>query len=203
MGAEKITSKIMEDAKLQAQAIVAEAQKEKEAVLAQAHEEAEKKKQAILKKGEKDAEMTKNRILAEARLAAKKNSLEEREKTIAKAIQKLEEDLVKLPQKEEYKDTLLKMIITGVYSVGGGELELQLNKNDWKLIDDSTLWALEKEMEDRLKKVTVLKKGESLPIIGGCVVKTADKTKVSDNSLEATFERNLDAIRAKIAEMLF
>ena len=203
MGAEKITSKIVEDANKNAEKILAEALNEKEAILTEAKEEASKKEQAIAKKGEKDAEMTKNRILAEARLSAKKKLLEEREKTIQLTLEKLEEDLVKLPQKEEYKDILLKMIISGVYSVGGGELELLLNKKDFEIIDDSTLWALEKEMEDRLKKVTVLKKGEAKSIIGGCIIKTADQTKVSDNSLEATFERNLDSVRAKIAEMLF
>ena len=147
MGAEKITSKIVEDANKNAEKILAEALNEKEAILTEAKEEASTKEQAIAKKGEKDAEMTKNRILAEARLSAKKKLLEEREKTI------------------------------------------QL--------------TLEKEMEDRLKKVTVLKKGEAKSIIGGCIIKTADQTKVSDNSLEATFERNLDSVRAKIAEMLF
>lgn len=119
------------------------------------------------------------------------------------AIEKLEEDMLKLPQKESYKDVLLKLIINGVISVGGGELTLHLNKRDLELIDDSTIWAIEKEMEEVLKKVTILKKGESVDIVGGCIIKTADQLKVCDNSLESVFDRNSEAIRAKIAEMLF
>jgi V/A-type H+-transporting ATPase subunit E len=203
MGADKITSKILEDANKTANEIKSEAQKEAESILQKAKEEAELRKQNILKKGEKDAEMIYNRIIAEARLNAKKKMLEERENLIKMAIEKLEEDLVKLPKKEEYKDMLLKLIIEGVFSVGGGELILHLNKNDYELINDDALWAIEKEAEERLRKTTILKRGEPVDIIGGCIIKTSDESKVYDNSLEAVFERNLESIRAKVADLLF
>jgi V/A-type H+-transporting ATPase subunit E len=203
MGAEKITSKILDDAKKKADEIISEAQKEADSILEKAKMDAEKRKQNILKKGEKEAEMAKNRIIADAKLSAKRKSLEERENILKMAIEKLEEDMLKLPQKESYKDILLKLIINGVISVGGGELTLHLNKRDFELIDDSTIWAIEKEMEEVLKKVTILKKGESVDIVGGCIIKTADQLKVCDNSLESVFDRNSEAIRAKIAEMLF
>lgn len=203
MGAEKITSKILDDAKKKADEIISEAQKEADSILEKARTDAEKRKQNILKKGEKDAEMTRKRIIADTKLSAKKRMLEERENILKMAIEKLEEDMLKLPQKESYKDVLLKLIINGVISVGGGELTLHLNKRDLELIDDSTVWAIEKEMEEVLKKVTILKKGETVDIVGGCIVKTADQLKVCDNSLESVFNRNLEAIRAKIAEMLF
>lgn len=203
MGAEKITSKILDDAKKKADEIISEAQKEADSILEKAKMDAEKRKQNILKKGEKEAEMAKYRIIADAKLSAKRKSLEERENILKMAIEKLEEDMLKLPQKESYKDILLKLIINGVISVGGGELTLHLNKRDFELIDDSTIWAIEKEMEEVLKKVTILKKGESVDIVGGCIIKTADQLKVCDNSLESVFDRNSEAIRAKIAEMLF
>ncbi|MCS3901166.1 V-type ATP synthase subunit E [Methanococcus voltae] len=203
MGAEKITSKIKEDAKIKADSIVAEAQANYDATIAEAKEEAEKRKQAILRKGEKESEMAENRILADARLSSKKKLLEERENTIQMTIEKLEEDLMKLPQKDEYKDILTSMVIKGVLSIGGGELVIEMNKNDFELIGDETLWKLEKEVEEKLNIVTVLKKGEPIDIIGGCIVKSADGTKVSDNSLESTFNRNIDSVRAKIADLLF
>ena len=203
MGADKITSKILEDANKTANEIKSGAQKEAESILQKAEEEAELKKQNILKKGEKDAEMVYNRIIAEARLNAKKKMLEERENLIKMAIEKLEKDLAKLPEKDEYKDVLLKLIVEGVFSVGGGELTLQLNERDYKLINDDTLWAIEKEAEEKLRKTTILKRGAPVDIIGGCIIKTVDESKVYDNSLESVFERNLESIRAKVAELLF
>ncbi|MEO2117611.1 MAG: V-type proton ATPase subunit E [Methanocaldococcus sp.] len=203
MGVDKIKTKILEDAKAEANKIISEAEEEKAKILEKAKEEAEKRKAEILKKGEKEAEMTKNRIISEAKLEAKKKLLETKEEIIEMAINKLKEELTKLPEQPEYKDKLIKLIKDGATSLGGGELVVRLNKRDIELIDDSTLWNLEKEVESITKKVTVLKKGEPVDIIGGCIIETADGLKSLDNSLEAIFNRNLNVIRARITEKLF
>ncbi len=203
MGVDKIKSKILEDAKAEANKIISEAEEEKAKILEKAKEEAEKRKAEILKKGEKEAEMTKSRIISEAKLEAKKKLLKAKEEIIEMAIKKLREELTKLPEQPDYKDKLIKLIKEGAVSLGGGELVVRLNKKDMALIDDSTLWNLEKEVESVTKKVTVLKKGEPVDIIGGCIIETADGLKSLDNSLEAIFNRNLNIIRLKITEKLF
>ncbi|AIJ06424.1 V-type ATP synthase subunit E [Methanocaldococcus bathoardescens] len=203
MGVDKIKSKILEDAKAEANKIISEAEAEKAKILEKAKEEAEKRKAEILKKGEKEAEMTKSRIISEAKLEAKKKLLEAKEEIIDMAIEKLKEELVKLPEQPEYKDKLVNLIRDGAVSLGGGELVVRLNRRDMDIIDDATLWYLEKEVENMTKKVTVLKKGEPVDITGGCVIETADGLKSLDNSLEAIFNRNLNVIRARITEKLF
>jgi len=203
MGVDKIKSKILEDAKAEANKIISKAEEEKAKILEKAKEEAEKRKAEILKKGEKEAEMTKNRIISEAKLEAKKKLLETKEEIIEMAINKLKEELTKLPEQPDYKDKLIKLIKEGAISLGGGDLVVRLNKRDIELIDDSTLWNLEKEVENITKKVTVLKKGEPVDIVGGCIIETADGLKSLDNSLEAIFNRNLNVIRARITEKLF
>jgi V/A-type H+-transporting ATPase subunit E len=203
MGIDKIKSKILEDAKAEANKIIAQAEEEKAKILEKAKEEAEKRKAEILKKGEKEAEMTKSRIISEAKLEAKKKILEAKEEIIEMAIEKLKEELVKLPEQPEYKDKLITLIKDGAISLGGGELVVRLNKRDMDIIDDATLWNLEKEVENATKKVTVLKKGEPVDITGGCVIETADGLKSLDNSLESIFNRNLNVIRARITEKLF
>ncbi|XRO76278.1 V-type proton ATPase subunit E [Methanocaldococcus sp. 10A] len=203
MGVDKIKSKILEDAKAEANKIIAQAEEEKAKILEKAREEAEKRKAEILKKGEKEAEMTKSRIISEAKLEAKKKLLEAKEEIIEKAIEKLKEELVKLPGQPDYKDKLIKLIRDGAVSLGGGELVVRLNRRDMDIIDDATLWNLEKEVENMTKKVTVLKKGEPVDITGGCIIETIDGLKLLDNSLEAIFNRNLDVIRARITEKLF
>ncbi|ADC68703.1 H(+)-transporting two-sector ATPase E subunit [Methanocaldococcus sp. FS406-22] len=203
MGVDKIKAKILEDAKAEANKIISEAEEEKAKILEKAKEEAEKRKAEILKKGEKEAEMTKSRIISEAKLEAKKKLLEAKEEIIEMAINKLKEELVKLPEQPEYKDKLVNLIKDGAVSLGGGELIVRLNSRDMELIEDSTLWNLEKEIESITKKVTVLKKGDPVDIIGGCIIETADGLKSLDNSLEAIFNRNLNVIRARITEKLF
>jgi V/A-type H+-transporting ATPase subunit E len=203
MGVDKIKAKILEDAKAEANKIISEAEEEKAKILEKAKEEAEKRKAEILKRGEKEAEMTKSRIISEAKLEAKKKLLEAKEGIIEMAINKLKEELVKLPEQPEYKDKLINLIKDGAVSLGGGELIVRLNSRDMELIEDSTLWNLEKEIESITKKVTVLKKGDPVDIIGGCIIETADGLKSLDNSLEAIFNRNLNVIRARITEKLF
>ncbi|WP_456471906.1 V-type ATP synthase subunit E [Methanocaldococcus sp.] len=203
MGIEKIKEKILEDANLEAKKIIEEANKEKEEIINKAKEEAEKRKEAILKRGEKEAELTYNRIIAEAKLQARREILEVKERVIEKAIQKLREDLNKYPEEPEYMDKLLKLIKEGAISLGGGEILVNLNKRDFEMLEEEKLWKIEKEVEQITKKVTVLKKGEIVDIIGGCILETKDKTKLLDNSLEAIFERNLPIIRVKVTEKLF
>jgi len=203
MGADKITSKILEDAEINANSIKSKAQIEADKILEDAKREAEKRKNEIIKKGEKEAEMIKNRIIAEARLNARKKMLKERENLIEMAIEKLKEDLITLPEKEEYSTLLFKLIIEGIISVGGGEVVLELNERDYETIDSKVLWAIENEMEKLLEKPAIVKKGEVVNIIGGCIVKTSDNSKICDNSLEAVFERNLEDIKVKVAELLF
>jgi len=203
MGVDKIKSKILEDAKAEANKIISEAKEEEAKILEKAKEEAEKRKAEILKRGEKEAEMTKSRIISEAKLEAKKKLLEAKEEIIEMAINKLKEELAKLPEQSDYKDKLIKLIKDGAVSLGGGELVVRLNKRDMELIEDSTLWNLEKEVENATNKVTVLKKGEPVDITGGCIIETADGLKSLDNSLEAIFNRNMNEIRARITEKLF
>ncbi|WP_048203311.1 V-type proton ATPase subunit E [Methanocaldococcus infernus] len=203
MGIEKIKEKILEDANLEAKKIIGEAEKEKEEILNKAKEEAEKRKNEILKKGEKEAEILYNSIIAEAKLQARREILEVKERIIEKAIQKLREDLAKLPDEPEYMDKLLKLIKEGAISLGGGEIFVNLNKRDYERLEEEALWKLEKEVELKTNKVTVLKKGEVVDILGGCILNSGDKTKLLDNSLEAIFERSLPKIRIKVTEKLF
>ena len=203
MGVDEIISKIREDANREAEKIKDEAQIEANKILEDAKKEAEKRKNEILKKGEKEAEMIKNRIIAEAKLEVRKKMLMKREELIEKAVKKLKEDLIKLPEKEDYSTLLFKLIIEGIIAVGEEEIILDLNKRDYETIDSKVIWAIESEMEKLLNKPVIVRKGNIVDIIGGCIVKNKDGSKVCNNSLEAVFERNLENIKGKIAEVLF
>ncbi|HIQ39294.1 MAG TPA: V-type ATP synthase subunit E [Methanothermococcus okinawensis] len=203
MGVDEIVSKILEDANKEAEKIKDEAQVEASKILEDARKEAEKRKNEILKKGEKEAEMVKNRIIAEAKLKVRKKMLIKREELIEKAVKKLKEDLMKLPEKEEYNTLLLKLIIEGIVAIGGEEVVIDLNKRDYETIDSKVMWTIESEMEKLLNKPVIVRKGDIVDIVGGCIVKTKDGSKICNNSLEAIFERNLENIKGKIAELLF
>ena len=203
MGVEEIVQKIREDANKEAEEIINKAKMEAEKILEEAKKEAEKRRNEILKKGEKEAEMIKNRIIAEAKLEVRKKMLRKKEKLIERAIKKLEEELVELPEKENYRDLLVKLIVDGAVAVDSGEVVVDLNRRDYETLDINSLWEIEKEIERVANRSVVVRKGSIVDIVGGAIVKDRDGLKICNNSLEAIFERNLENIRAKIAEVLF
>ena len=165
MGVDEIIPKIREDANREAEKIKDEAQIEANKILEDAKKEAEKRKNEILKKGEKEAEMIKNRIIAEAKLEVRKKMLMKREELIEKAVKKLKEDLIKLPEKEDYSTLLFKLIIEGIIAVGEEEIILDLNKRDYETIDSKVIWAIESEMEKLFNKPVIVRKGNIVDII--------------------------------------
>ncbi|WP_423791932.1 V-type ATP synthase subunit E [Methanocaldococcus indicus] len=198
MGIDKIKSKILEDATAEANKIIEEAKKEKEEILKKAEEEAKKRKEEILKRGEKEAELLKNRIIAEAKLEAKKKLLKAREEIIEKAIEKLREDLKKLPESDKYQDILYKLTVDAINVLGEEEeYYAKINERDIELIKN-----IEKELKYEFGKNIKLNV-ETANIIGGIILENIERTKLVDNSLEAVFERKLPEIRIKIVEKLF
>jgi len=203
MGVDEIVSKIREDANKEAEEIINKAQLEAEKILEEAKREAERRKNEILKKGEKEAEMIKNKIIAEAKLEVRKKILMKKEELIEKAIKKLKEDVMKLPEKENYRDLLIKLIVDGAVAVDSEEVVVDLNKRDYEILDIKTRWEIEKEIEKLTNKLVIVRRGSIVDIVGGAIVKDGSGSKICNNSLEAIFERNLGNIRAKIAEVLF
>ncbi len=203
MGASEITSKILEDANSKKNEIEQLAKKEADEIIDKAKKEAELKKEKLIEKGEKEAKLVYNRILAEARLKMKKEALNERENLINTALNKLREELVEVPEKDNYKDILIKYIKDGISALNSNEVFVQLTEKDSKLISDSDLWNLEKEIEKDSKIVIIIKRKINNNIIGGAIIESADGTKICDNSLEAVFDRNIDTIRANVASLLF
>ena len=203
MGVEEIVSKILEDANKEAEEIIKKAQMEAEKILEEAKKEAERRKSEILKKGEKEAEMIKNRIISEAKLEVRKKMLRKKEELIEMAIKKLREELMKLPERENYRDLLIRLIVDGAIAVGSEKVAVDLNKRDYEILDIKTLWEIEKEIERLTKRPVIVRRGTTVDIVGGAIVRDIDGTKICDNSLEAIFERNLENIRAKIAQVLF
>ena len=203
MGVEEIVQKIREDANKEAEEIINKAKMEAEKILEEAKKEAEKRRNEILKKGEKEAEMIKNRIIAEAKLEVRKKILMKKEELIEKAVKKLKEELIKVPERENYRDLLVKLIVDGVVAVGSEEVVVDLNKRDYETLDINFLWEIEKEIERVTNRSVVVRKGGIVDIVGGAIVRDREGSKICNNSLEAIFERNLGNIRAKIAEVLF
>jgi len=176
--------KIMEDAEKK----IAEIRRKKE-------EDAEKEKNKILDRGKNLAEREKQRILADARIKAKKEFLEEKERIIQEVIDKAIDKLREIVKSKEYEKKLLDLIKSSVDIIDEKKVDILVNKRDKE--------TLEKHA-DRLNKILgninyII--GKPIDCIGGVIVRS-ENVEV-DNTLETRLERSMERLRADIAKMLF
>lgn len=195
--AEKIIERIREDAAREVEVIIGEAKREAEDIIKEAEDKAEEQKREIISKGEKEAELLKQRIVANAKLKARKSGLDAKEELIKAVFEEAEKELAKIASSDNYKDILRGLIAEGVSSVGE-DAEVMVKEEDKKLLEDGILKDLEKEF-----KVKITLSPENINTIGGVIVRSKNGRVEVNNTFETRMIRMQDALRSKIAKILF
>ncbi len=109
-GLDKITQRIADDARAQADAITAEAQAQADAVLAEFQKQADRESLAILERGRQDAAEQERRMESLAALEGRKRLLAAKQECLTAAFDKALEQLLSMPE-EQYIDLLAKMCV--------------------------------------------------------------------------------------------
>ncbi|RKY80671.1 hypothetical protein DRQ07_05300, partial [candidate division KSB1 bacterium] len=109
---------ITDDAKKQAEQIIADAEKDAELIIKKAKKQAEQIKAQAEKKADSEAELIKRRILSGVHLEIKQDLLREREKLINRVIDSVLEKLDKLRTSKTYADILESLIVEGAAALG-------------------------------------------------------------------------------------
>lgn len=203
-GTEKIVSSIMSDAQIKADSILAEAEKENQSILSEGEAQAVAEKEKILENAQKTAQMRYQQIISEAKMNSRRMELEAREEIIEEAFKKAEEKLKEIASSDaaEYKASLEKVIIEAGVEIGGGELIVLVKGSDAAKIQGS-LPSIEKSISDKSSNPTKLEMGESIPNIGGAIVKTKNGEIEVNNTIEARMLRFKKSLRSEVAGILF
>jgi len=195
-GAELIIKDIEARTKEEIEKIMEDAEKKIAEIKRKKEEDAEKEKNKILDQGKNISERVKQRILADARIKAKKEFLEEKERIIQEVIDKAIDKLREIVNSKEYEKKLLDLIKASVDIIDEKKVNILVNKRDKEILEKHT---------DRLNKIlgsninyTI---GKPIDCIGGVIV-TSENVEV-DNTLETRLERSMERLRADIAKMLF
>ena len=112
-GAEKIKEKILEEARLQAQKNLEQAEKEAAEIIQSAQKEAEQKKSEIIERAHKEAVDRKKRLIAAAELEARKQKLQAKQEVVEEAFTRVLNKLNSLPA-DQYQDILVDMVVRSV-----------------------------------------------------------------------------------------
>jgi len=202
----QLISKILEDAKQQAQGIVDDAKNSSERLLEQKRRETEEKAkracQEMLRSTEDEVENTIHRESVDAIIKTRWILLSEKRKIIDDVIKKAEQRLQAFTKHEAYPQILERLIEEAALAAGGGKLEILLNKAD----SQTKLRTKEiaKRVSSKLGVETVLGISQkTIDALGGVIVQSADGRTKIDNTLGSILERARRKLEPAITAMLF
>ncbi len=196
-GAEKIQAKILEEARLLAEANIKRAEEEAASIIRAASKEAEARRKQIIEKAELEAVEVRKRIIAVAELEARKQKLMAKQQIVDEAFELTLKKLNNLPD-IEYQSILVEMISN---SVETGKEEILLSSKDKQRMSPGFTDELNKKLLQRGISANLKISEETRNISGGFILKSGDIE--VNNSFESIIRMNRDDIEAEVIKSLF
>ncbi|NMB40480.1 MAG: hypothetical protein GX996_00870 [Firmicutes bacterium] len=196
-GAERISRRILNDARAQAEKIVAEATEKANGIRAGAEKETAERKERILERAQKEAEEQKRRILGMAQLDARKDMLAAKQEMIEKAFEQALAELTNL-EKDAYLEYLQKMLLA---SMKTGEETVILSPRDKDKIPAKFWKNLRRELTATGRKGKPSLGPEAPDIKGGFILQSGGVE--INNTFQALLEMQRDELEPEVASLLF
>jgi vacuolar-type H+-ATPase subunit E/Vma4 len=156
---------------------------------------------SILQNGKSKAEVIGRTIIADAERKANWTVLSAKGHVITSVLDEVNTRLRALPP-SEYLSILQKLIINAGVAIDANRLEVVLRDQDSKL--PLQLPTLANAITEKTGKKTELEiSSERIESFGGCVVRTADKNVIIDNTFPAILKRREKMLKYEIAKILF
>lgn len=187
-----ITSKILKDAEVRKDNILAAAEEEKNKILSKKVNSASEIEKEILDKAEIEAKSKKERVISSAKLKVRNDKLAAKQQVIDEIFKSSIEKLVAL-SKEEFlgfvKDRILSMDI-------GGKQTLVLNKQGLEFVDQNFI----KELNGKIKAEITL--SETVGNFKGGFILENNGIEIN-NTYEALVSSLRDELEFEVAKVLF
>jgi len=201
-----LVNRIIEDARIKAQRIVDEAEREAEALLKARREEAVevagKEASSMLMKARVEAANLRRRILVDARMRAKWKEIVEKNRLIEDVFREASKRMSEMPRDDRYTKFLEDRIYEYGVLAGGGELEIVLSDRDKGLKLD--LGGISERISATLGVPTVIRISEdSLSGKWGVIVRRIDGSVEIDGRPEDILERLKPRLQPMLAKILF
>ena len=196
-GLDKITERILSEARADADAVIAEAKGQAEEIMVNYEAEAKAAYDERLAKGKADAASGADRKERTARLQAKKDILSAKQELIDKAYALAQEQLLEMSA-EEYTGFLADKACKA--SINGNE-QIVLNKKDREAIGEAVAAAANAKLAGAGKPANMTLSEETADILGGLFLKKGD---ISVNcSIETLLAIGREDLDARVAGILF
>jgi vacuolar-type H+-ATPase subunit E/Vma4 len=195
---------IEQDAKQEAECVVAEAEKEAEArrkacgvqvesILDEAKKKAQNQSQAIMSANKSNIKVETRRIF-----------LKRRGDIIKNIINKVEEKLAQKIKSSAYKEILVNWIVEAVIGLNTDKAVINVSQKELKLIDNDVIKSACRKIESLVHKKVELTCDSKNPLVAqGVVLYTEDKKMAFNNQVPTRLLRYQSEIRKLIYEELF
>ena len=197
---------MMLEAKESAELIIKEAQNFAESLLEKQKQlginDANAKGSLLLKKTAGEIGIERLRKIANAKITSDWIVLSKKQQIISEVINEVENRLREMVKKQQYASILEKLIIEAGILLGGKELEVLLNEKDSRLPLNLAEIAKKVSAKTQTKANLSLLK-ETIPAIGGAIVRTKDGRTLMDNTFDDILRQREKIIAAKTSEILF
>jgi len=192
-----ISEKIISDAKIQADKIIAKAEDNENNITNKGRKEADNIKKTILYKINQEASLKKRKILTEANLGVKKTILSEKQKIMEDVFGNALESILKLGNKD-YQNFIKKLILDNIEK---GDETIFIGSPDKNRISKDFIEGINKELKAKGKKGQLKLSDSYLPIKGGIIIGSGAIRK--NVSLELLLKNVREESETQISKILF
>jgi len=179
---------------------VKSAQETSKKILDEAAQKAKENYERIVQQGKQSGEKERQKILSTIEMEMKKLSLNSREALIEQAFTLAWKKFEEFKKTKEYKDILVKQVISSIRELEGNSFIVDAHKGDSFKISADTLKQIEKEAN---KKGLVVEIHEVDTDLGGVIVREKEGKISVDNTFASILERKKNETRVKVSEILF
>ncbi|MDD6920754.1 MAG: V-type ATP synthase subunit E [Eubacteriales bacterium] len=191
MSIERITSKIIDDARAEADVILKQSRDERDSIVNDAKEKAQEIIETQKTAGESEKAKIIERKKASAEIEGRKIMLHEKQKLIDEVVDGAIQNLVE--EKQKYVDFIVK----GVEQSGQRQGEIILNAKDREEIGEQLIMALNTIISDSNFELSK----ETRPLLGGFVIRNGNI--FINGSIENIIEEIRDEIALEVAKIIF
>jgi vacuolar-type H+-ATPase subunit E/Vma4 len=179
---------------------VKSAQETSKKILDEAAQKAKDNYERIVQQGRQSGEKERQKILSTIEMEMKKLVLNSREALIEQAFNQAWNKFEEFKKSKDYKDILVKQIISSIRELEGKSFVVDVHKGDSFKVGGDTLKQIEKETD---KKGLVVEIREVDSDLGGVIVHEKDGKISVDSTFASILERKKNDTRVKVSEILF
>jgi V/A-type H+/Na+-transporting ATPase subunit E len=193
---EALSHALLNEAKAEAEQIMADASAKAEAIRKRAQDQASAVRKEILERAQQEADRLRSQVVATTQMKARTEELAHREKLLDQAFTNARQQLASVEQWSDYREIALGLLKEAVAQLRSKEVRVRVDARTRQILTDAVIADISKEMNARLIMGELLQQGT------GVVVETIDGHLQFDNTLETRLDRLMNTLRAPVYRIL-